>query len=114
MYKTRRSQPLPSVIAHAGAPCASGASHARGRAARHPLGLVDLVRGREEGRVDAAHHSRPACDVVVTVALKLPALDHSGADGVRQLRLCVVKHLLQGNLERCNALIVIAAKWFGA
>jgi len=63
------------------------------------------VRGHEEGCVDAVWHSRPAGVVVVIVALKLPALDHPGADGVWQLRLCVVKHLLQGNLELPSGLV---------
>jgi len=69
-----------------------------GHAARHPLGLVDLVRGRVEGRVDAARHCGPAGIEVVAMAAKLPTLNHPLLDLFWQLRFDVVKHLLQGNL----------------
>jgi len=57
---------------------------------------VDLVRSREEGRVDAARHCRTAGVVVVAVAAKLPGMNDPL--GNWQLQLGVVKHSLQGYL----------------
>jgi len=71
-------------------PCASGVLRAPGRATRHPLGLADFVRGREEGHVDAARHGWLVRVEVVAVAAKLSTLDHPGLERRRQLRLGVV------------------------